>query len=321
MQGSAVTMNTQNCNIPIFVGGFRSGSTLLINLLGLHPELAPLFETRSICEALRWLRVLNDPREESIEARIVQMILPPGFCGFSAKSVSSRMRRLIQLTEDRIHNRIHHGKANHESYPLGMDYILYDLFEADEAVGQWLARVTECSAIENIARATGLLINKLGEMQVEKLQKPIWVNKTPELPRFGHELRQCLGRCKIIHMIRDGRQVVLSATKLQWGSVSEISELWRGLIEESRVAAIETQEDYLEIYYEDLIRDPSKTLDRIFVFLGIETIGQEVIDKYYRYSDKEIKPQSHGTDSLSDYDLQIFDRIAGSLQRELGYLT
>ncbi len=313
-------ISTSSGHHPVFVGGFRSGSTLLINLLGLHPELAPLFETRSICEALRWLRVLNDPRGESTEDRVVQMILPPEFCGFSAKLVASRMRRLMQLTDDRIHNRIHHGKASHESYPLGMDYILYDLLEADEAVGEWLVRVTEFSAIDGIALATGLLINKLGEMQAEKLQRPIWVNKTPELPRFGHELRQCLGPCKIIHLIRDGRQVVLSATRLQWGTVAEMAKLWQSLIEESRVAGAEAADDYLEIRYEDLIRNPCLVLDEAFSFLGVGVIGAEIIAKYYQRSDKKIRSQPHGVNYLTDQDLQTFDRIAGSLQRELGYI-
>lgn len=307
-------------HFPVFVGGFRSGSTLLINLLGLHPELASLFETRSICEALRWLRVLNDPRRESTEARIVQMIVPPELCGFSSELVASRMRRLIQLTEARIYNRVHHGKASYESYPLGMDYILYDFLAADDAVGEWLARVTEFPAIDSVALATGLLINKFGEMQAEKLQKPIWVNKTPELPRFGSELRQCLGACKVIHLIRDGREVVLSSTKLGWGSVAEMAKLWRGLIEESRVAGALATDDYLEIRYDDLVQNPCQILDKVFSFLGVRVLGSEVLDKYYQGSGKKIRSQPYVMNHLTEQDLQTFDRIAGSLQKELGYI-
>jgi len=305
---------------PVFVGGFRSGSTLLINLLGLHPELAPIFETRSICEALRWLSVLGDPRKEASEAILLRMIFREGFDGFSAECVAARMIQLIQLTEDRIHNRIPHGKASHESYPLGMDYILYDFVDAKQAVHDWLETVQDASCVSHVAEATGLFINRLGSMQAEKLTKPVWVNKTPELPRFGHELRLSLGPCKIIHLIRDGRQVVRSAAQLGWGSIADMSRLWRALIEESRVAAKEAEGDYLEIRYEHLIQDPALVLDRIFSFLDVEVTGPEVVTAYYQHSGKEIQPVCYGTEyCLQGQNMRIFERIAGSLQAELGY--
>jgi hypothetical protein len=50
-----------NHPLPIFIGNFRSGTTLLANLLGFHDELALWFETKAFCEALRWIRVMERP--------------------------------------------------------------------------------------------------------------------------------------------------------------------------------------------------------------------------------------------------------------------
>ncbi len=300
---------------PVFVGGFRSGSTLLINLLGLHPQVAPWFETKSLCEALRWQRVLGDPSTEAFEHYVLG---PRQSSGFSVTAVAERMRWHMHHTAQRMAGQIADGKAPHERYPLQGDAVLYSLEEAQTALHDWRRSIHEPATETAVAAATGALIRTLGKRQVALAARPLWINKTPEIPRFGGELRRGLGRCRIIHLIRDGRQVVHSAVALGWGDMERMTRLWKAMIELSRAAAL--AEDYLEIRYEKLIQAPATTLDRVCTFLELDLRGKALWKQYRHLVGQTPQPIPHqGPASLCRQELSTFNAIAGELSRELGY--
>ena len=66
-------MNQITPQAPIFIGNFRSGTTLLANLLGFHKDLSPWFETKGLCELLRWQRVLKDPKTIPFESSLIHL--------------------------------------------------------------------------------------------------------------------------------------------------------------------------------------------------------------------------------------------------------
>ena len=251
----------------VFVGGFRSGSTLLINLLGLHPDVAPWFETKCLVEALRWVRILASPQTLAMESALIN---PRDPAGFTLEAVAARMSWHGRFTADRIDGKVQSGKANHERYPIGADCVAYSLAEFDRALANWQSQIAKDGVrLETVARHTGGLIRELGALHAQRLGGGLWINKTPEIPRFAAELRQCLGKCKIVHLIRDGREVAVSAARLGWGPASEMARWWAGLIEDSRSAVRGHEEDYLEIRFEDLVADPIDQLSKILPFLGL----------------------------------------------------
>lgn len=299
---------------PAFIGGFRSGSTLLINLLGLHPKVAPWFETKELAEALRWLKVLENPELATTEGALIQPREPSRF---DREAVAARMRWHIQRTFQQMQGLVPGGKEPYERYPFGGDYILYPIAEAEAALARWYASVTERPSKESVGRATGQLIETLGERQTILARKQCWINKTPELPRFGSELRFCLGACRIVLLIRNGWEVVRSAHALGWGSVAQLAWWWKGLIEQSRVAA--KAGDYLAVRYEDLVRYPAQTLDRILEFLALPPLGYRLCEDYRRLGGK-IEPPCESVQSMEDQAARaVFDQIAGDLMHELGY--
>ena len=296
---------------PVFIGNFRSGTTLLVNMLGLHEAIAPWFETKGFCEALRWLRVLNQPETEEQELRLIKL---PGPDGFSGKAVAERMWNDFCATAARIDGRSPSGKAGSERYPIGHDHVLYSLAEAERALDVWLDELSGSEDPQRIAEATGKLIGVLGARHAELAGKPCWVNKTPELPRFGQELRQCLGRCRIILMIRDGRDVIRSALGLGWGQPAEIAQWWQGMIEQSRRASEDHPDDYLEMHYEGLLEHPVASMDRVLEFIGYPAEGGRLVDRYQRSSPLMIHPQSRVP--LADVDTAQLD---AGLMNSLGY--
>lgn len=303
---------------PTFIGSFRSGTTLLVNLLGLHRDIAPWFETKALCEALRWLRVLRHPERAMFEGR---HIIPPQPPGFSPTAVAERMRHDFRATADRISGRAPSGKMDHERYPIGYDCVLYSLAEAEAALDEWCAACFDRPEPQTAAAATGRLIHTLGNLQVRHAGKSWWANKTPGIPRFIPELWDCLGPCRMVVLIRDGREVVRSASHLGWASALEIARWWKVLIEEARAAAAVHPSYYLEMRYEDLIRNPESEVNRLLAFLGCKPEGELLVGDYRRRmgddafstASRRLHPQE------PDADWAAFDALAGDLMARLGY--
>jgi len=299
--------------LPAFIGGFRSGSTLLVNLLGFHPRLTPWFETKEFCESLRWLRVLENPGARAGEESLIQPRAP---AGFSLDAVAARMRWHISHNDRRLKKQVADGKRSHERYPFGGDHILYSLSEAGRALNHWLALLGDDCSPPSVARATGEMITALGGRQAALAGRNYWINKTPEIPRFGRELRSCLGDCRIVLMVRNGWDVVDSALALQWGQVEELAWWWRGLIEQSRDAAKPGL--YLEVRYEELVSRPVETLDRVLEFIGIRPVGGQVYRNYLSSGGAPLALRSRRDGGRSGLRAR-FERVAGRLMAELGY--
>lgn len=265
---------------PVFIGNFRSGTTLLANLLSFHRELSPWYETKGLCELFRWLRVLKAPGLIDYESNFVQ---PKSIVGFDVDAVRKRIRYDFISTEDRLRGTISNGKAGHEVYPAGCDCINYSYSEADEILCSWYDRVVSSSSLSEIYLASEHLVNTLGQLHASRSGKYFWINKTPELPRFTHELRECLGNCRVILMIRDGRDVVHSASRLGWESPMIIADWWKGMIVETRSHNSTSPELYLEVRYEDLLENTASVLDQVLRFLGVEQNSLEIMQEYNRH--------------------------------------
>jgi hypothetical protein len=309
-------MTTMEPWVPTFVGGFRSGSTLLINLLGMHPHVAPWFETKAFCEALRWIRVLSAPEHAAFESKLAERL---GNGGFDAMAVAERMRRDVRETAFRLERTMPSGKAAYERYPIGFDWIGYPLSEAEAAVERWLAAASVHPSADRVARATERLIGSLGDLHARHAQRPYWINKTPEIVRFGGQLEQCLGPCRRILLVRNGYDVVASAHRLQWAAIPELARWWRLLIELSRAGGAPTR--YLEVRFEDLIHNPVPTLNRILVFLGLYDCGELLVREFLRRlgQDAFTWPGDRSPPKLSIQERNAIEREAGALLRELDY--
>jgi hypothetical protein len=305
--------------LPVFIGGFRSGTTLLVNLLGLHSDLSAWFETKALCEALRLLRVLRAPASEELESGLVR---PTSIKGFSVDAVAQRMLSDIRETAARQSGHHPSGKAPGERYPLGHDLVNYSLNEAEAAVENWRVALNARPDATTAFSATGCLIRELGVRHLSHDGKPIWINKTPEIIRFMPELRLCLGSCRFIMVIRDGRQVVRSAARLGWAEAAEIAVWWKAMIEEARSGAAADLDHYLEVRYEDLVGRPADEIDVILRFLRVEPKGKELVDHYLRALaiDTLTEASSAWSDSTSGVDvMELAARVDAEFNASLGY--
>jgi hypothetical protein len=104
-------------------------------------------------------------------------------------------------------------------------------------------------------------------LYAEKHGKPRWGDKTPDYVRKMKKIQKTLPEARFIHVIRDGRDAGLSqnARVVNRGKEPvpprEMARRWRKRIIKSREDAAEiADEDYLEVRYEDLVRDTEGVL-------------------------------------------------------------
>jgi len=304
--------------LPTFIGGFRSGTTLLVNLLGLHPALVAWFETKELCELLRWLRVREQPAEADFERNYC---VPPEPAGFTLDAVYERMLVQMRDTEARQSGARQSGKAKHERYPLGNDYVRYSLADGEALLAAWYERCKAAGSLNDLHTASAELITALGKAHCVAAHSSYWVNKTPEISRFASELRTLLGPCRVLYMVRNGFEVVASASHLGWGDTAGLAYNWKGLLERTRAAMAGHEDCYLELSYEELVSAPVATLDKVFAFLGVEPRGEAIVANFTaRYGSTAFsRPASAPPARLPPEEHERFMAVAGDLQMALGY--
>lgn len=129
------------------------------------------------------------------------------------------------------------------------------------------------------------------EMYAEKLGKPRWGDKTPWYLRKMDVIHELLPEARFVHVIRDGRAVALSIKDLWFGPTTfeECAEYWVQRIDEARRRA-QGLPHYVEVRYEDLVREPDAQLRRIAEFLELPFDARMV--RYYEHVDERIAMES-----------------------------
>lgn len=104
-----------------------------------------------------------------------------------------------------------------------------------------------------------------------------WGEKVPNNYRFLPEIAEWFPGVKIVHLIRDGRDVALScltppfADKFDHGSVYEVALRWQDAVRKGHACrAALGNEQYFELHYEELVTEPEPILRHLCTFLGEE---------------------------------------------------
>lgn len=113
--------------------------------------------------------------------------------------------------------------------------------------------------------------------------KRVWADKTPENLRWFPAIRRRFPEARLVHAIRDGRDVACSLRRARWISLEKITggadraspeafeaciRYWAERVRFGRALAADPL--YFEVCYEDLLRDPEATLRNLLGFLDLE---------------------------------------------------
>lgn len=100
----------------------------------------------------------------------------------------------------------------------------------------------------------------------------VWGEKSPGHVFYWPQIRQSFPQAKVVHIVRDGRDVAVSLLQARMGPKTwdAAARLWKSyLVEMDRVRDSCPTENFCEIRYEDLLADPEGTLARVCASLGV----------------------------------------------------
>ena len=134
---------------------------------------------------------------------------------------------------------------------------------------------------------------------------------------------------RIVHVIRDPRDVVASLLRMPWGSANALvnARVWRAHVTAAENAA--GRGNYLAVRYERLVADPESELRRACAFIGEEydaamaTASPAPAPEAWWFA-RALEPVTtarHGAwrDQLTSDDVATIEWAAGPLMRRLGY--
>lgn len=276
---------------PIFViGAERSGTTLLMVMLGQHPRIA--------VPEVGWLF----PR------------FYPFLHTYGDLNIEENLRT---LADEMLFGLNRHLWGMDLNPRTAVDELLADLKERSFA-GVY------CAMHEMFAKKNG--------------NKPRWGQKTPHNLYFIGSIRECFPNAQFIFIVRDGRDASSDYIESAFGPTNIFcaAESWKmcqNAVKPWREKL--SSEEWLDVKYEDLVRQPEAILRKVCDFLG-EDFDPVMLDFWKgdigqkRGTTRDHKPLGHAASDryigihkrlLSIRDQEIFAAVAGKELEEAGYIN
>jgi sulfotransferase family protein len=203
------------------------------------------------------------------------------------------------------------------------------------------------AVVDEVARKThtyGQFVSALYSAYGRLRGKPLAGEKTPDYVRYLPHLHALFPWARIVHIIRDGRDVALST--LEWAHenkgpgkfelwreepVAVCALWWRRQVGTGRQDARHLRPSrYREIRYEDLVARPEATLRDLSAFLGLPfspemlayNEGKTRHDPKLSAKKAWLSPTPGLRDwptQMDERDVELFEALAGDLLSDLGY--
>jgi len=199
----------------------------------------------------------------------------------------------------------------------------------------------------------GKAIRAFFELYAEQVGKPRWGDKTPRYVTRMRLISEALPEAHFVHVIRDGRDVALSVRDrtVKDYTVERVAQRWKEKVSKARADA-PLLPAYMELRYEDLVREPEVALRRICEFCALR-FDDAMLSYHERSADRlqemarelpadggktrlsvERRMETHARTTepldpervtrwrreMSAEDQRAFDSVAGDLLVELGYV-
>jgi hypothetical protein len=153
------------------------------------------------------------------------------------------------------------------------------------------------------------------------------VERTPTHARHLDLIGAVYPDARVLHIVRDGRDVARSLVSQSWGptSVAEAAVEWDETVRDARRAGRDLDR-YREVRYEDLVRAPADHLAAILGWLDLDA-GEDALAPMLREAGSAFNVDAAYPDVgpgkwagvFEPDDLSAFAAVAGDLLAELGY--
>ncbi len=165
--------------------------------------------------------------------------------------------------------------------------------------------------------------------------KPRWAEKTPQHTLLWREIAAGFPDLQVIHVVRDGRDVTVSYRRAFFGPKHPLfaAYRWRRYLEEADAArATLGPGRFLDVRYEDLLRDPEQLVKRMCRFLQEdytpEMLSSKPSGEPYPTDARNLenlsRPILRGNagkwrSAMTTNEARIFEAVAGSMLERYGY--
>lgn len=184
-------------------------------------------------------------------------------------------------------------------------------------INQWMGTKEQAAVLRRLV--DGVFTHRLAEEQKRRV-----VEKTPEHALFIEPIKALYPRAKFVHIVRDGRDVMLSvfayASNLPDppASVEAAAEQWAQTLDAVQTMQQRFPSDILTVRYEDLVASTQTFVARIFDFIGepcSETSVRRIVEEF----PPSAKSVGKWRKQLSPGDAAAFERTAGAWLRDHDY--
>lgn len=172
-----------------------------------------------------------------------------------------------------------------------------------------------------VPRTFAALVLEILRQIAERTGKSRVGSKYPVFGRYLWVLNQLFPDCRVVHVVRDGRDCALSHKKMVWGHQNTYAAAihWRDYLRKARGDARVMPGRYLEIRYEDLLTHPESTMTALEKFVTGTTEGD--ITRRFLNDRKLLKPEKVGRwiQAMPPRSQAMFEAVAGDALEECGY--
>jgi len=330
-----VKENMKKRTLLYICGSGHSGSTLLDRMLGNHSDIAALGEAhRLFLNANK----LSKPHYCACGKHVLE-------CSFW-KKVSKGVQEELGVEDDMVLKKLITTDPKYLEIPddvSGLNLVedtppkLYQSFSLNRLVmlsgSLWLwtvfAKLSKEVSLSWEAIQNSLLIY---DVVRSAFNTPVVVDGTKTPGRLMGLYLQDKESFKALYLCRDGRAVTLSRMKRQGLTMRECAQHWVREHQKLRMVLRHVpKEQQLRMHYEDLCVNPEQELRKICAFLEIDfedsTLNIRSPDIHslggnnmrWRNQEDTIAFDEKWRSSLSNEDLKVFEEVAGSQNRLLGY--
>ena len=156
-----------------------------------------------------------------------------------------------------------------------LELLVRDLL-TDERIKRWkLEASVEAFCLEVPAPTLRDVITHLYRLYARQQGKPRWGDKTPQHTLCLGEIHGLFPEAQFIHLVRDGRDVAESLSRVIIGKKSVLASArrWREAVSAcDAFKATMPSGQFLELRYESLVARPETEIARVFEFLGVPPV-------------------------------------------------
>jgi hypothetical protein len=154
--------------------------------------------------------------------------------------------------------------------------------------------------------------------------KSRWGGKTPDYTGSIESLIDFFPDIKIIHLVRDGRDVALSLYNRLWGPKDAYvaATYWKKSVDLASIGKRFTNKRFIEIRYEDLLKTPDTVFKQLLNFFDFSELDYR---KKCLEFEKKIIPKIKKNNAykwkskMRQRDVRIFELAAGQQLKRYGY--